>query len=267
MGVVRVSTNGHSQQIKTQMASVLTASTFKIDAINFGKHKPNINGGYNIDLTLGNGNEEILIQTPKMKTPFGLSSDKTNPFKKSLDMSFQGSETNPSMQAFRQMIEAVDKLVVDYAQKNSKSFFKKDLSTDIIREYYNSGIKISSKEQYADTFKTRVLFLKPNPEKGYADGKYITTFWDPKGAEQNAVYLDKWDCVKCLIKPQMLWVANKGFGVQWVCTQVCVFKQQKTTGFAFKKTEDDDEADETIVSEEEEVEVEEDEDEEVEVDA
>jgi hypothetical protein len=248
------------------MASVLTASTFKIDAINFGKHKPNINGGYNIDLTLGNGNEEILIQTPKMKTPFGLSSDKTNPFKKSLDMSFQGSETNPSMQAFRQMIEAVDKLVVDYAQKNSKSFFKKDLSTDIIREYYNSGIKISSKEQYADTFKTRVLFLKPNPEKGYADGKYITTFWDPKGAEQNAVYLDKWDCVKCLIKPQMLWVANKGFGVQWVCTQVCVFKQQKTTGFAFKKTEDDDEADETIVSEEE-VEVEEEEEEEVEVDA
>jgi len=266
LGVFRVSTNGHSQAIKTQMASVLTASNFKIDAINFGKHKPNANGGYNIDITLGNGTEEILVQTPKMKTPFGLSSDKTNPFKKSLDMSFQGIESSESMQAFRKMVEAVDFLAVDYAHKNSKTFFKKELSTDIIREYYNSGIKISSKEQYSDTFKTRILFLKPNPDKGYADGKYITTFWDPKGVEQNSSFLDKWDQVKCLIKPQLLWVANKGFGIQWVCTQVCVFKQQKSTGFAFKKTMDsDDEVEETIISEEE-VEVEE-EEEEVEVDA
>jgi hypothetical protein len=62
----------------------------------------------------------------------------------------------------------------------------------------------------------------------------------------------------------MLWVANKGFGIQWVCTQVCVFKQQKITGFSFKKTDDsEDEAE--IASEEELVEVEE-EEEEVEVD-
>jgi hypothetical protein len=247
------------------MASVLTASNFKIDIINFGKHKPNTNGGYNIDLTLGNGTEENLIQTPKMKTPFGISTDKTNPFKKSLDLSFQGSDTNPAMQAFREMIEKVDALAIDYALKNSKTFFKKDLSRDIISEYYNSGIKISSKEQYSDTFKMRLLFLKPNPDKGFPNGKYISTYWDPKGVEQNDSFLDKWDSVKCLIKPQMLWVANKGFGIQWVCTQVCVYKQQKVTGFSFKKTGDsDDEAEITSVEDDPE---EEEEEEEEEVDA
>ena len=237
------------------MAPVVTASDFKIDSIVFGKHKPNINGGYNIDITIGNGTEETLIQTPKMKAPFGISTDKTNPFKKSLDVSFQGIELNPSMKSFREMIESIDQLVIEYAVKNSKTFFKKELSADVIKEYYNSGIKISAKEQYSDTFKMRLVFLKPNPEKGYPNGKYITTYWDPKGGEQNDSFLDKWDSVRGLIRPSMLWVANKGFGIQWVCTQVCVFKQQKTTGFAFKKTEDsDDEAE--IASEEELVEVE-----------
>jgi hypothetical protein len=246
------------------MAPVVTASTFKIDSLNFGKHKPNPNGGYNIDITLGNGTEEVLIQTPKMKAPFGISTDKTNPFKKALDVSFQGMDANPAMKSFREMIESIDTHAINYAQKNSKSFFKKDLATDIIKEYYNSGIKISSKEQYSDTFKMRLQFLKPNPDKGYPNGKYTTTFWDPQAAEQNDSFLDKWDSVKCLIKPQMLWVANKGFGIQWVCTQVCVFKQQKVSGFSFKKTGDSDE-EVDLASDEELVEVEE--EEEVEVDA
>ena len=250
------------------MASVLTASNFKIDTISFGKHKPNTNGGYNIELTVGNGSEEILVQTPKMRAPFGISTDKTNPFKKSLDISFQGLESNPSIKSFREMIEKTDKMVIDYALKNSKTFFKKDLAREVIAEYYYSGIKISKKEQYSDTFKFKLLYLKPNPEKNLPNGKYLTSFWSTKGEEQTDNSLDKGDSVKCLIKPQMLWVANRSFGVTWVCTQVCIHKQQKVSGFSFKKTGDtDDEAEaETIVSEEE-VEVEEEEEEEVEVDA
>jgi len=246
------------------MASVLTASDFKIDSINFGKHKPNVNGGYNIELTIGNGTEEILIQTPTMRTPFGISTDKTNPFKKSLDMSFQGIEANQGIKEFRKMVEKVDSAVIDYALKNTKAFFQKELTREVITAYYNSNIKLSKKEQYSDTFKCKLPFLKPNAEKGNPNGKFLTSFWSTKGEEQSDAYLDKWDSVKCLIKPQMLWVANKGFGVTWVCTQVCVKKQQKVSGFSFKKTSDtDDEAE--IEVEEEEVEVEE--EEEVEVDA
>jgi len=245
------------------MATVLTASNFKIDTISFGKHKPNINGGYNIELTVGNGSEEILIQTPKMRAPFGISTDKTNPFKKSLDVSFQGIDLNPSIKSLRELIENVDSLTIDYALKNSKTFFKKELARDIIAEYYYSGIKLSKKEQYSDTFKFKLLYLKPNPEKNLPNGKYLTSFWSIKGEELNDNDLDKGDSVKCLIKPQMLWVANRSFGITWVCTQVCIHKQQKMSGYAFKKTGDtDDEAEETILSDEDEYE-----EQEVEVDA
>ena len=249
------------------MATVLTASNFSVNSITFGKQKPNTNGGYNIELTVGSTTEETLIQTPKMRAPFGLATDKTNPFKKSLDISFQGFESNGSIKAFREMIEKVDVMAIDYAFKNSKTFFKKDLTREVISEYYYSGIKVSKKEQYSDTFKFKVLFLKPNPEKNLPNGRFITSFWNTKGEEQNEIYLDKGDSVKCLIKPQMLWVANRSFGVTWVCTQICVHKQQKVSGFAFKKTGDtDDEAEEVVEESEEEVEVEESE-EEVEVDA
>jgi len=248
------------------MANVLTASKFSTDLITFGKHKPNINGGYNIDITVGNSKEEILVQTPKMRAPFGIATDKTNPFKKSLDISFQGIDGNPAMKSFREMIEAVDNFTIDYAFKNSKTFFKKDLTREIIAEYYYSGIKVSKKEQYSDTFKFKLLFLKPNPEKNLPNGKFITSFWNNKGEEQNDIYLDKGDSVKALIKPQQLWVANRSFGVTWVSTQVCVQKQQKVSGFAFKKTEDTDDEVEVEESETEEVEVEESETEEVEVD-
>lgn len=235
------------------MPSVLTSSTFDINKITFGKHKPNVNGGYNIELTVGNTNDETVLQTPKMRTPFGISTDKTNPFKKSLDVSFQGEDQNSNIKALRTLIVSFDNMVIDYAVKNSKTFFKKDLTRDVIAEYYYSGIKLSKKEQYSDTFKFKLLFLKPNPEKNNINGKYLTTFWDNKGEEQNDAYLDKGDSVTALIKPQMLWVANRSFGITWVSTQVMVSKQVKASGFAFKKTDEDDEVISVEASETEEI--------------
>lgn len=228
------------KQLTNTMPSVLTGSSFKTDSITFGKHKPNVNGGYNIELSVGDTTNETLIQTPKMKAPFGISTDKTNPFKKGLDVSFQGFETSSSIKAFRSMVESVDTMIIDYAMKNCKTFFKKELSREIVSDYYYSGIKISKKEQYSDTFKMKLLFIKPNLEKNLPNGKYLTTFWNNKGEEQSDSYLDKGDSVMCLLKPQMLWVANRSFGVTWVCTQLRVHKQVKTSGYAFKKTEDDD---------------------------
>ena len=240
------------------MPSVLTATTFDVNTVTFGKHKPNTNGGYNIELSIGDSANEILLQTPKMRAPFGISTDKTNPFKKSLDISFQGHETSESIKALRTLIEKLDNITIDYALKNSKTFFKKDLTRDVIAEYYYSGIKLSKKEQYSDTFKFKLLYLKPNPDKNLPNGKYLTTFWNPQGKEQNETYIDKGDSVTCLIKPQMLWVANRSFGITWVSTQVRVHKQVKNSSYAFKKTDDtDDESEEVEVEEsEEEVEVE-----------
>ena len=247
-------------------SSVLTPSDFEVKKLTFGKHKPNPNGGYNIDISVGDTSSEVVIQTPKMKAPFGISTDKTNPFKKYLDISFQEIESKKSMKEFRKLVESVDEAVIDYAMQNCKNFFKKDLSREVVSEYYNSAIKLSKKEQYSDTFKMKLLFIKPNPDKNLPNGKFLTSFWNTKGEEQNDNYLDKGDSVVALVKPQMLWIANKSFGVSWVCTQVRVHKSVKVSGYAFKKTDEDlepsdnEETIEESESETEEVEVEVDED-------
>jgi len=218
--------------------TVYISTDYPVDKLQYGKNKPNANGGFNIEICVGDTANETLLQTPRMKIPFGISVNKSNAFKKELDISFQGTDVNANIQKFRTIIETIDNNAIDYAVSNSKTFFKKELSRDTIKECYCSGIKLSKKEQYSDTFKLKLLFLKPNPEKGIPDGKYLTTFWNNKGEEQDYTYVDKGDTVSCLIKPQMLWVANRTFGITWVCTQVRITKQVKVTGYAFKKTDD-----------------------------
>jgi hypothetical protein len=229
--------------------TVHTSVDYPVDKLSYGKNKPNANGGFNIEICVGDTANELLLQTPRMRAPFGISTNKNNLFKKEIDISFQGSETNSSVKKFRNLIESIDSNAIDYAFSNSKTFFKKELSRETIKECYCSGIKLSKKEQYSDTFKLKLLFLKPNPEKNIPDGKYLTTFWNHKGVEQDSTYVDKGDTVSCLIKPQMLWVANRTFGITWVCTQVRITKQVKVTGYAFRKTEDFDELDDDDVSE------------------
>jgi hypothetical protein len=247
------------------MPSVLTASNFEADKISFGKQKPNTtNGGYNIEINIGDSSNEIVIQTPKMRAPFGISTDKTNPFKKSLDISFQGMDSNKSIKEFKELVEKVDSIAIDYALNNSETFFKKKLSRVVIAEYYYSGIKKSKKEQYSDTFKFKLPFLKPNPEKNLPNGKFITTFWNTNGQEQNDAYLDNGDYVTALLKPKMLWVASRSFGITWECSQLMINKNNRVSGFAFKKTS---ESDEEVVEESDEEEVIEVSEEEVEVDA
>ena len=90
------------------MPSVITSSNFEVDSISFGKHKPNTNGGYNIELSIGDSTDETLLQSPKMRAPFGISTDKTTPFKKSLDVSFQGEDSSESIKALRTLIEKMD---------------------------------------------------------------------------------------------------------------------------------------------------------------
>ncbi len=243
INVVKVSSKQENSKTK-KMPSAVTASDFPIKKINFGAHKPNPNGGFNIDIEVGSKSDEILLQTPKMRCPFGISTDKTNPFKKSIDVSFQG-ETE-SIKAFRKLIETVDDLVIDYAHKNSKSFFKQEYSREVIKAYYCSNIKFSKKEQYSDSFRSKLLYLKPDESKKRPDGKYLTVFWEKtsgKPIERDETFLDKGDTVSILIKPTMLWIGNKQFGVQWICSQVQITKNVRTNGYAFKKTEESDDED------------------------
>ncbi len=233
------------------MPSIVTAAEFPIDSISFGKHKPNQNSGYDIELTFGNLPKDFLLQTPRMKCPFGLSVSKHDPNKRMIDLSFQGIESSDDIKRFHDVLTKIDEAILEYVCKNSKTFFKKEMSREFLSESCFKSVRVSAKEQYADTIRCKILYRKPDPVKE-TPGKFITTFWNTKREEQPETYLEKWDNVSCLLRPSGIWVANKSFGISWSAIQVQVKKQEKTTGFAFKKTEesDDEEVDDSNDSEE-----------------
>ena len=215
------------------MATVYTATEFPYEDIIFGKHKPNGNGGVNIEIKFSNvGDNEVLMQTPKLRIPFGISTDKTNPHKKTLDFSLQGEDENPAIQSFR-------KSLIDYAASNSEKFFKKKLSKEVVKEFFCSVIKISSNPNYADTVKCKLVYYKPNPEKGRPDGEFKTSFWSQKQEQQDSTYCEKGDSVVCLIKPGLFWVANRKFGCTWQAEQVRIHKIKKNNQYAFKDVGED----------------------------
>ena len=49
----------------------------------------------------------------------------------------------------------------------------------------------------------------------------------------------------------MFWVANRSFGITWVCTQVRVHKYVKASGYAFKKIQDEESDEEEEITDEE----------------
>ena len=84
--------------------NVHTSTDYPVEKIQYGKNKPNANGGFNIEICVGDTTNETLLQTPRMKAPFGVSTNKNNLFKKEIDISFQGAETNQSVASFRKII-------------------------------------------------------------------------------------------------------------------------------------------------------------------
>jgi hypothetical protein len=219
------------------------ATTFDASVITFGKHNPDQNGGYNIKLGMGDSQSEIIIQTPKMKTPFGLSTDPKNPFKKSVSISFDEIDTKSSVKSFKDMIEAIDEYVINYAIKNMNTFFKSSnpknpITEETVRGYFCSNIKYPQNEKYFPTFRSKVLYFPPNAEKNLAE-KYTTVFWNRKLEEQTFEHLDKGDSAVLLIKPKTLWVKAKLFGVTYDCIQVKVYKKTKVSGYLFQKTADE----------------------------
>ena len=249
------------------MANVYTAADFPTEDIVFGKHKPSSTGGVNIEIKFGeNGDNETLMQTPKLRIPFGISTDKNNPFKKTLDFSLQGEDTNPAIKAFRESVMNYEEKIVDYAVANSEKFFKKKLSKEVVMEFFRSAIKTSSNPNYSDTFKCKLVYYKPNPEKGRPDGEYKTSFWSTKADKMKADDCEKGDSVVCLIRPGLFWVANRMFGCTWQAEQVRIHKIKKMNAYSFKDVGEDpadpDAIDDDTDEEEEYEEVEEEEEEE-----
>ena len=224
--------------------------------VTFSEVKVNAKGGKKIFVSYNGA--PILIQLPKMGSPFGVNrskyGDATNfsgPPKCSV--SFGNMDEHPELKELHDKLTSVENIVKKEAQTNSNAWFKKKkMSMETINEFFKSSIKQSKDKEtnepngkYPDTFDFKIIEY---------NGQVQTTFFsnDKHPDTKKPVELDsavfsahralKGAQLKVILKLNSVWIVDKKFGCTWDAESMIVFPT-KTLGndYAFIDESDNEE--------------------------
>jgi hypothetical protein len=217
--------------------SVMMYTKFDATALSCGEVTKNRVGGNQVSLKY-NENKRIIMQTPVMTVPFGLSEftpeNNAGPVKYSLDVSFKGSDTNPKVEQFMSLMKSVDTKMITLAVENSKLWFGKQMSKEVVEELYRPLIKESkTPEKYAPTMK-----IKIRPSRN-GEAFNMEAFTSDKEPFDMAGF-QAGSTVKCIVDFSPVWFVNKQFGLTLNLMQMEIvgLPSGKLQGFAFQSDDD-----------------------------
>lgn len=231
------------------MENIITPDEFNINNITYGAVKPNEKGGKTIYIL--HNKKPVIMQLPTMFTaPYGLSEwinrdKKTNEVTSisySLDLSFKGKEERPNLQGFFEMIEKLDKKIINDGYENCVQWLgvKKSKDQDVVEALYTSKLKFSKDKEtkernnkYPPAFSLKLL--KNN------DGDFQCEVFNEKKqkielTEENS----KNARVTSLLTLGGIWIVGNKFGLTWNVKQLRLQSSSKITGYAFKSVVNDD---------------------------
>jgi hypothetical protein len=183
-----------------------------------------------------NGERLVLQSGTEMRVPFGLSVYKAEgggQDKYSINLSFTGYKESGDVKAFYDAVTALDTEVVNQAVKNSKAWFGKEKSREVLEEFYTPSVKFG-KDASKDYPPTMKLNLRRNGDS------FETKFYDVHGKKFTGLpaeeMLAKGTLVTALIECSDVWIAGTGkFNLRWNVTQIIIHKlPERGAEFAFK---------------------------------
>jgi hypothetical protein len=183
-----------------------------------------------------NGEQLVLQSASEMRVPFGLSVFKAEgggQDKYSINLSFNGYQQPGQVKAFYDAASGLDKTVVEEAFKNSKAWFGKEKSREVLQEFYTPSIKFG-KDESKDYPPTMKLNLKKT------GATFDTKIYDVTGKKITGIPMEellaKGTLVTALIQASDVWIAGTGkFNIRWNVTQLVIHKMaDKGADFAFK---------------------------------
>ncbi len=186
---------------------------------------------------LNYGGERLLMQSAvSMSVPFGLNvADKFGPAEYSVELSFRGHEQRPEIKEFMDVIAQIDEAMLNEGVKNSKTWFKGDLSRDVVKAFYTPSLKYSKDKE------GNVLNYPPNLKVKLRkiNNDFETLFYDVNGNPYKGVPVEdllvKGAQVTAIIECAGVWFAGSKFGLTWRAKQIAIHKlPDRLAGFAFK---------------------------------
>ena len=215
------------------MTSIIKASTFDINSLVFSQPTKNKQGSNTVYLNY-NGKKKVVLQTPKMNAPFGLSEYPTETGPKfSLDASFLTMDEDTKVVELHSLLKSLDDKLVKIACDNSYKWFGKSMKEEVVREFYRPLVKEGkhkkdSDERYPDTVKFKIRTL---------NGDVNLEVYDKDRNKTTIDELVPGSKVRCIFELSPVWFVNKNFGITLNLIQLEVSKPEKISGFSF----DDDE--------------------------
>jgi hypothetical protein len=214
------------------MDAITLHTAFEPSSVKFSPIAKTSKGGKIVYLNFPN-TQRIVLQTPVMSSPFGVSTyDDASDGKRShsLDASFKGYEANTKLDSFLTKCRGFDELLIDTATENSKAWFGKDMSKDMISVLFRKSIRDANDPKYAPTLR---LKISPNTE-----------YYDEHQNKVDMDYIVKGTSFRAIVELTSVFFVNKQFGVTWRIVQLAVTSRpDRLSGFSFQGDDDEDTTD------------------------
>lgn len=171
----------------------------------------------------------LVMQTPSLPSPFGLNVfDKAGPPKYSLDLALRGYQENPKVKALYSALHALDEHMIDLGVKNSKLWFKSQMTRDVVAAFYTPIVKFGKdKEGNQTPYPPNIKLQLKRTRDG---GEFECQFYDQKSkGDPNAQPLKGIPIEEMLVKKVEVtalmqctgvWFAGGKFGLSWKAVQV-----------------------------------------------
>jgi hypothetical protein len=217
-------------------SNVVLATNFNTQKCSFSQLRVLDSGGKQAYINYDGG--MFVVQTPNCTLPYGMSAfDKAGPVKYSVELSLRGyDEAGSKMAPFHEALSRLDEYMIDQGVKNSKQWFKADLSRDVIKAFYTPMIRIpldkdGNRKPYPPTIKLSLRQKRDSQE-------FDVTCYDEKKQPYRGIPLEellvKGAAVTCLIQCTGVWFAGSKYGLSWKLVQALVTNlPQSARGFTF----------------------------------
>lgn len=218
------------------MSAVVAPSAFNTSKVTFSAVKLLESGGKQAYLNYEG--RPLVMQVGPMTTPFGMSVyDKTTPVKYSVELNMRGYDdatNHPKVAAVYNALAALDEFMIDQGVKNSRAWFKADLTRDVVKAFYTPTVRFARDAEGN---------LKPYPptlkiQLRQREGKFETTVYDDKKRPMTDIPMEdilvKGAELTTLTQCTGVWFAGSKYGLSWKALQIRADKLPETIrGFAF----------------------------------
>ena len=218
------------------MSAVVAPAAFNTSKVTFSAVKLLESGGKQAYLNYEG--RPLVMQIGSLTTPFGMSVyDKTTPVKYSVELNMRGyddAQNYPKVAAIYQALAALDDYMIDQGVKNSKAWFKAELTRDVVKAFYTPTVRFArdgegNLKPYPPTLKIQLR---------QRDGKFETAMYDDKKRPMTDIPMEdilvKNAQLTCLTQCTGVWFAGSKYGLSWKAIQIRADKLPETIrGFAF----------------------------------